>query len=681
MRLSHRPLVVLLILVALAVPSCLSPPLAQDAAEPSGLAAVPWPREIESGGTTVAMYQPQPEVFEGNRLRARAAVAVTPKGATEPKFGAVWFEARVKTDRQERLVALEEIKLADVRFPTVPKEKVELLSNFLKLNLPLWEGVQLSLDRLLTSLESAEVQIEAAQELSTDPPKMVFVTEPTELVIIDGQPELRPIDNSALLKVINSVYLILLEPQSKAYFLNLDQIWMTAPELQDPWKLAEDPPADVAALTPEPDPEAEAEDEGIVPAIMVVNEPMEMITSDGEPKYSVLPDKDLLYMSNTDSTVFRELATQDLYSLVAGRWFHSKSLDGPWNYVRPDALPASFGAIPADSDVGDTRAFVVGTEEAQDAVMDVQIPQTATVPRDQTISVTYDGEPEFEPIKETELRRAVNTADSVIQVSADGSTLFYCCREGVWYVSSDPTGLYAVATTVPDEFNEIPPDDPVYNTKYVYIYGSTPEVVYVGYTPGYTGTYVYNGTVVYGTGYTYSGWVGTVYYGYPVTYGYHAVYYPSVGRWFSPYSVGGVVRRTRRRHHRHYHHYHHSAHYRNNVYDHHRDRVDHKTDRKSDQVDRKTDRKSDQVDRRTDQGQNRNNVYADKSGNVHRRNENGSWDSRGQNGWSGSNQGASSQMKRDYDSRQRGTTRTNSYSGARSQSRASAGRSGGGRRR
>ena len=53
--------------------------------------------------------------------------------------------------------------------------------------------------------------------------------------------------------------------------------------------------------------------------------------------------------------------------------------------------------------------------------------------------------------------------------------------------------------------------------------------------------------VVGDTGYVYRGWCGAYWYGWPVTYGYHRVYYPAVGRWFSPYSVGGVVRRTRRR--------------------------------------------------------------------------------------------------------------------------------------
>src|ERR1039458_6323710 len=63
--------------------------------------------------------------------------------------------------------------------------------------------------------------------------------------------------------------------------------------------------------------------------------------------------------------------------------------------------------------------------------------------------------------------------------------------------------------------------DPSHYVTYVYIYGATPAVVYVGYTPGYMGVIVApGGTVVYGTGYVYAPVVvGTTYVSYPPTYG------------------------------------------------------------------------------------------------------------------------------------------------------------------
>ena len=54
----------------------------------------------------------------------------------------------------------------------------------------------------------------------------------------------------------------------------------------------------------------------------------------------------------------------------------------------------------------------------------------------------------------------------------------------------------------------------------------------MGYTPGYTGSYVDNGTVVYGTGYSYPGYSGPeAYIPPPATYGYAAAYDPYAGSW------------------------------------------------------------------------------------------------------------------------------------------------------
>jgi hypothetical protein len=46
----------------------------------------------------------------------------------------------------------------------------------------------------------------------------------------------------------------------------------------------------------------------------------------------------------------------------------------------------------------------------------------------------------------------------------------------------------------------------------VKVYDVTPEVVYVGYTPGYYGSYYYHGAVVYGSGWYYTPWYGPYYY-------------------------------------------------------------------------------------------------------------------------------------------------------------------------
>jgi len=110
----------------------------------------------------------------------------------------------------------------------------------------------------------------------------------------------------------------------------------------------------------------------------------------------------------------------------------------------------------------------------------------------------------------------VNTATPIILVSP-GS--YYAVQNGIWFTSGAVAGPWVVATTVPSVIYTIPPSSSLHYVTYVRIYHATSTVVTVGYTPGYYGTCVSHGTVVYGTGYVYPPYVGSVWYGPPVTYG------------------------------------------------------------------------------------------------------------------------------------------------------------------
>lgn len=98
-----------------------------------------------------------------------------------------------------------------------------------------------------------------------------------------------------------------------------------------------------------------------------------------------------------------------------------------------------------------------------------------------------------------------------------------------WFVATSPVGPWSVALSVPVVIYTIPVSSPLHYVTYVKIYGSSPEVVYVGYTPGYYGTVVTStNVVVYGTGWYYPPYVGAYWYGAPYTYGY-GVYYGVYG--------------------------------------------------------------------------------------------------------------------------------------------------------
>ena len=110
---------------------------------------------------------------------------------------------------------------------------------------------------------------------------------------------------------------------------------------------------------------------------------------------------------------------------------------------------------------------------------------------------------------------------------------YYTLENGVWFTSASSRGPWIAADKIPDNIYTIPTSHPLHYVTYVRVYDSTPDYIYEGYTPGYYGSYVGAGTVVYGSGYYYHPWVHRYWYGYPLTYGF------GVGIGYTPWSGWG----------------------------------------------------------------------------------------------------------------------------------------------
>jgi len=129
-------------------------------------------------------------------------------------------------------------------------------------------------------------------------------------------------------------------------------------------------------------------------------------------------------------------------------------------------------------------AAVAGTPQAQEAVIANSIPQTATVPRvnGPVFTPVFDGAPQLRPIEGTPLEYVINSPTPIIQVN---SYTYYALRAGVWYWAAALNQPWTVAAYVAPVIYTIPPTSPLHYVTYVQVYGSTAQVVYVGYTPGY----------------------------------------------------------------------------------------------------------------------------------------------------------------------------------------------------
>ena len=546
------------IFVLLAVLSC-SAARAEDSA---------WPRTVELEQGTVTVYEPQVDELSDDFVSFRSALAYRETPDAEPVFGAGWFESDVQVDRMSRTVHPVELRVTQTRFPVSADIQTYLSDEMSK---PLFAShFTFSLDELQASARLSQQEAEAAEKLNTAPPDIIYRDEPALLVSIDGEPVLREIENSTYQAVINTPYPLIFDGQW--YYLNAAKdVWYRASSATGPYRFIDEAPAEIALMVKLDDETLAATEDtrelaggeavtaANAPEIIVSTRPAELVVTEGPAAFVPLVD-DLLVLNNSEDDVFMHLGEQEYYIVLAGRWYRSKSLNGPWTFQDSSQLPDAFTRIPQESDQAESRVYVAGTGEAEEAVLDAQVPQTAAVQRGEAdVEVQYDGDPVFETVDGTDMVYAANSGSTVIL--SDG--LYYLVEDGVWYVSTSPNGPWQVSVARPDQVRVILPTSPVYNVKYVYVYGYTPDVVYVGYTPGYLGSYVYGSTVFYGSGWHYRPWVSPHYY-YPhhSTWGFHVRYDPWYGwnfglSWaWGPFSVaywpGGHWHHHHHWHHRHY---------------------------------------------------------------------------------------------------------------------------------
>ena len=506
--------------LALLVAALARPALAQDAQA--------WPRTFgEADGTQFTVYQPQLEQWNQVELTARAAVAAQPPGATDPIYGVVWFTAHTDVDKEQRLVALQNIHLASGKFPTAPDRQEawlqELTNHFPD------RCKTVSLDRLAAAYAVVTNGASAGAAVNNDPPRIIFSSTPAILVLVDGTPTFRAA-TAGLQRLVNTRALVFRDETSGIYFLAAAGRWLTARDLGGPWGLAPGVPEGAEQMKSSLSSAGQVDlyegDEqltnlvggGAAPAVYTSSDPAELIETYGDPDLAPIAGTELLWVKNTAGYVIVDSSTSVTYVLVSGRWFCAPSRSGPWSYCAGNALPPDFRRIPPDSPAAEVLSSVPGTAQAQEAVIENDIPQTAQVTRSEaTLTVDYDGTPDLEPVEGTTIRYVQNCSIPVVLVDRR----YYACHDGVWFVSGSLTTGWGVCDAVPTVVYTIPASCPIHYCTYVRVYRSTADSVWCGYTPGYLGTCrTRDGCVVWGTGFRHRPWIGKTWIGRPCTYGF-----------------------------------------------------------------------------------------------------------------------------------------------------------------
>jgi hypothetical protein len=524
-------------------PAATSAPAAKAAADGG------WPRSYATpSGGGIVVYQPQVASWDDQRhVVAYSAVSYEAKGSDKPALGTIRLEADTEVSVERRLVGFTNMKITESSFPTLSKDQTREITGEIDKGIPDDQRV-IGLDRVLASVDRSQIMPKNVEGVKADPPTIFYSSRPAVLVNLDGDPIWSPIRQNDLKYAVNTNWDLFQHEPTQTFYLRNESAWLKATTIAGPWTPAgklpesfEKLPAeanwkDVKAALP-----GKKLSEKDVPTVFVSTTPAELILLKGEPAYKPVPNGGLMWVSNTESDVFRVGTTGAVYFLVSGRWFSAPDFTGPWTFATP-SLPADFQKIPLEHARSRVLASVPGTQQAAEAVLLAQVPQTARVKRKdlKAPEVVYQGEPKFEPIEKTSVSRAVNTDKDIIKVG----DLYYMCFQGVWFMAKSPNGPWEVTSSVPKQIYEIPVSSSAHNVTYVTVVEdkSDDEWVTFAAVAAYTGVMIAWGCAVWGSGYYYPpywGYGGGYPYYYPryPTYGYGARYNP----WTGAYGRGAVA--------------------------------------------------------------------------------------------------------------------------------------------
>jgi hypothetical protein len=218
--------------------------------------------------------------------------------------------------------------------------------------------VSLALLLLAASGATATAQtIGAAPVDQTRPPKILFAEAPAVLILIDGDPVYRVIDGTDLERIVNTSAQIIRD-SAGIHYLRMADGWLQAYALTGDWSVSGTPPGGIEVDKRAVDAQGVAALNGggsnarlpslasRVPTVFVSSEPAELIVTDGPARYQRIDGTSLESLVNTTASVFREPTDQEIYVLLAGRWFRSWRTNGPWEFVPSAGLPSDIANRP-----------------------------------------------------------------------------------------------------------------------------------------------------------------------------------------------------------------------------------------------------------------------------------------------------------------------------------------------
>src|SRR5438094_758052 len=256
------------------------------------------------------------------------------------------------------------------------------------------------------------------------------------------------IDNVAKVAVITNPEV------AGAYFPSLDKA--TADKMEQLFKTFVPPTVSISlhsliASAPKKEAPAGVQLNNDPPKIFVGYRPSILLSVNGEPVLSEVPNTNLKFVVNTQWPLFFDNGNSAYYLAVGQQWLTASSLEGQWSPTKklpPDMSKVAQDkqwialkqVIPPPSKSGEVTPAVFYSDKPAEVIL-------------------FDGQPVYAQISETQLTYATNT-DSVVFVYTP-TQQFYYLTAGRWFSAMDLQGPWTYAKPdLPADLAKIPLNTP-----------------------------------------------------------------------------------------------------------------------------------------------------------------------------------------------------------------------------
>jgi hypothetical protein len=239
-----------------------------------------------------------------------------------------------------------------------------------------------------------------------------------------------------------------------AYFPSLDQA--TKEKMEQLFKTLVPPTVSISlhlliASTPKKETPVGVQLSNDPPKIFVGYRPSILLSMDGEPVLSEVPNTSLKFVANTHWPLFFNAGASTYYLAVDQQWLTASSLEGQWSATKK--LPPDMSKVAQDKEWSALKKIIPPPAKSAGVTPDVfYSDKPAEV-------ILFDGQPVYTQIPDTQLTYATNTSSVVFVFTP--TQQFYYLTAGRWFRANDLQGPWTYATPdLPPDFGKIPLTSP-----------------------------------------------------------------------------------------------------------------------------------------------------------------------------------------------------------------------------